>query len=219
MDRVLEPEQMDDEAQSRAYAKADFSASNQRFVDGLVQHFGSYLHRVVDLGCGPADVDIRLARAVPEAVITAVDGSAPMIALARHAVSASGLSSRITVLEGVLPGLALDVNAFDAVVSKDLLHHLPDPSVLWDEIGRLGRRGAAVSVMDLIRPDTVDAAREIVETAAGGEDPILRQDFLNSLCAAFTLEEVIGQLRVAGLAHLEVTRSGDRHLLVRGVLS
>jgi SAM-dependent methyltransferase len=100
--------------------------------------------------------------------------------------------------------------AFDAVLSKDLLHHLPDPSVLWDEVRRLGRSGAAVYVMDLIRPDTADAAREIVETVAGEEDPTLRQDFFNSLCAAFTIEEAIGQLRVAGLDHLEVTRSGDR---------
>jgi ubiquinone/menaquinone biosynthesis C-methylase UbiE len=219
MDRVLERELMDDEAQSRAYANADFSASNQEFVDGLTQHFRPYLRRVVDLGCGPGDVDVRLARAVPEAGVIAVDGSAPMIALARNAVSASGLASRVTVIEGVLPGLTLDAHAFDAVLSKDLLHHLADASMLWDEVRRLGRRGALVYVMDLIRPDTPHAARDIVETVAGKEDPILRQDFFNSLCAAFTIEEVIGQLRAAGLDHLEVTRSGDRHLLVRGVLS
>jgi ubiquinone/menaquinone biosynthesis C-methylase UbiE len=219
MDRILEPELMDDEAQSRAYAKADFSASNQRFVDGLAQHFASCLQQVVDLGCGPGDVDVRIARAAPQAIISAVDGSAPMVALARNAARASGLASRIAVVQGVLPGLPFDAHTFDAVLSKDLLHHLPDPSVLWDEVRRLGRSGAAVYVMDLIRPDTPDAAREIVETVAGEEDPILRQDFFNSLCAAFTIEEAIGQLRVAGLDHLEVTRSGDRHLLVRGVLS
>lgn len=219
MERVLEPELMDDEAQSRAYAKADFSASNQRFVDGLAQQFRPHLQRVVDLGCGPGDVDIRLAGAVPEAVITAVDGSAPMVALARSAVDASGLAARITLLEGVLPGLPLDPHAFDAVLSKDLLHHLPDPSALWHEVRRLGRSGAVMYVMDLIRPDTSDAANDIVETVAGKEDPILRQDFFNSLCAAFTIEEVLDQLRVAGLHHLDVTRSGDRHLLVSGVLS
>ena len=32
MERVLEPELMDDELQSIAYAKADFSTSNQLFV-------------------------------------------------------------------------------------------------------------------------------------------------------------------------------------------
>ena len=219
MDRVLEPELMDDEAQSRAYAKADFSASNERFVAGLVQRFRPQLRDIVDLGCGPADVDIRLARAVPEARITAVDGSAPMIALARRAVIAAGLDANIALVEGVLPDLPLHRHGFDAVLSKDLLHHLRDPSALWSEVRRLGRRGAVVYVMDLIRPDTPDAARDIVETVAGKEDPILRQDFFNSLCAAFTIEEVVGQLRMAAFHQLEVIRSGDRHLLVRGVLS
>ena len=53
MDRVLEPELMDNERQSIAYAKADFSASNQHFVDGLIRDFPGHLHRAVDIGCGP----------------------------------------------------------------------------------------------------------------------------------------------------------------------
>jgi ubiquinone/menaquinone biosynthesis C-methylase UbiE len=219
MDRVLEPELMDDDAQSRAYANADFAVSNQRFVDGLVNEFGSSLRRVVDLGCGPADVVLRLARAAPHAAITAVDGSAPMIALARDAVRAAGAGGQITLLEAVLPGLPLDAQAFDAVLSKDLLHHLADPSALWREVVRVGRPGAVVYVMDLIRPDTPDAARAIVDAAAGAEAAILQQDFFNSLCAAFTIEEVTAQLHATRLDHLEVTRSGDRHLLVSGRLS
>jgi len=218
MNRVLEPELMDDEAQSRAYAKADFSASNQRFVDGLVHDFRSHLRRVVDLGCGPGDVVLRLARAATDAGIIAVDGSAPMIALARDAVRRAGLDARIDLLEGILPGLPLDTHAFDAVLSKDLLHHLPDPSVLWHEVARLGRAGAAVYVMDLIRPDTPEIARGIVHAVASREDDILQQDFFNSLCAAFTIDEVTSQLQAAGLERLNLTRSGDRHLLVSGCL-
>lgn len=218
MNRVLEPELMDDEAQSRAYAQADFGTSNQRFVDGLVLQFRPHLHRVVDLGCGPGDVDVRLSRAVPDALITAVDGSGPMVALARGAANAARLGHRISVIESVLPNLPLDPNSFDAVLSKDLLHHLPDPSALWREVKRLGRAGAAVYVMDLIRPATPDAARQIVQTVAGNEEPILREDFFNSLCAAFTMEEVIDQLRAVDLDHLQVTRSGDRHMVVHGVL-
>ena len=39
MKRTLEPELMDDEQQSAAYAEADFSTSNQFFVDSLVRDF------------------------------------------------------------------------------------------------------------------------------------------------------------------------------------
>lgn len=216
MDRVLEPELMEDVAQSRAYAQADFAASNQLFVDTVVRRFPG-VRAVIDLGCGPGDVDIRLARALPQASIAAVDGSGPMIALGKEAVRAAGLDSRIAFVHGVIPNLPLEAHAFDAVLSKDLLHHLPDSSALWREILRLGRPGAAVCVMDLIRPDTAGDARRIVETVAANESPILRDDFFNSLRAAFTVDEVCDQLRSMRL-DLHVERAGDRHFLVHGVL-
>jgi len=217
MQRVLEPELMDDDAQARAYARADFSASNQMFVDGFVRECPAHLGTVVDLGCGPGDIDIRLVRAAPAVAITAVDGSQPMLAIADRAIRSAGVESRITLLHGVLPGLPLDAHAFEAVLSKDLLHHLPDPLVLWNEIGRLGRPGAAVYVMDLVRPATREDAQRIVDAVAPHEDPILRQDFLNSLCAAFTVAEVGDQLLEARL-DLQVAQVTDRHMLIRGSL-
>ena len=86
---------------------------------------------------------IRLARAVPDLHITAIDGSAPMIALARAAIRAAGLETRVTVVQGYIPGVSLQDHGSDAILSKDLLHHLPDPSALWSEIARLAqaRRG------------------------------------------------------------------------------
>jgi ubiquinone/menaquinone biosynthesis C-methylase UbiE len=217
MQRILEPELMDDEPQSIAYAKADFSTSNQLFVDFVVRTFPGLLHHVVDIGCGPGDVDVRLARAVPDAHITAVDGSAPMVGLAREAIRAAGLETRVTVLQQCIPGVSLPNHGSDAILSKDLLHHLPDPSVLWGEISRLARPGAAVAVMDLVRPATPEDARRIVDAVAADEDPILRKDFYNSLCAAFTLDELREQLLAAGLT-FEVTKVSDRHMLIGGIL-
>ena len=217
MERVPEPELMDDEAQSIAYAKADFSASNQMFVDGFIGECSAHLGAVVDLGCGPGDIDIRLARASRSIAITAVDGSPPMLAIAERAVRSAGLESRIRLLHGVLPGLPLEAHRFDAVVSKDLLHHLPDPRALWSEVARLGRPGGTVYVMDLVRPQNRESAQRIVDAVAPHEDPILREDFLNSLCAAFTVDEVAQQLRDVRL-DLQVARVSDRHMLITGSL-
>ena len=217
MERILEPELMDDEQQSVAYAEADFSTSNQFFVDSLVRDFPTHLRDIVDIGCGPADVVIRLANAVPGAVITALDGSAPMIALGRAAVGAARVDDRVTLLHARIPGPPPATQSFDAVLSKDLLHHLPDPQVLWSEVKRLGRSGAAVYVMDLVRPETPEAALAMVQDGAGSEDPILQRDFYNSLLAAFTLDEVRSQLSTAGL-DMTVALAGVRHMLIRGIL-
>jgi SAM-dependent methyltransferase len=218
MERVLEPELMDDELQSIAYAKADFSTSNQLFVDALNRDFPQLLRTAVDIGCGPGDVMLRLARTRPDLHITAIDGSAPMITLARSAVMAAGLGERITLMQGYVPGVELKARSFDAVLSKDLLHHVPDPSRLWTEIERLAAPGAVIYVMDLIRPPTREEAGRIVNRVAGREDPILREDFFNSLCAAFTVDELCAQVAAAGL-HLDVRQISDRHALVSGLTS
>jgi SAM-dependent methyltransferase len=217
MDRILEPEIMDGEAEAAAYAKADFSDSNDAFVSDIVTRFGAHLGRVADLGCGPADITVLLARAAAQARITAVDGSAAMLALARRNVDGANLGGRIELIHARLPGLDLPRQGFDLVLCKDMMHHLPDPQVLWSEIRRLARPGAAVCVMDLARPASTDEARAIVERVSANEDPILKEDFYNSLCAAFTADEVRAQLATAGLV-LPVSQLTERHLCVRGRL-
>ena len=139
------------------------------------------------------------------------------IALARKAVQTAGLHTRITAQQGYIPGLPFTEHSFDAILSKDLLHHLPDPMVLWSEARRLGRPGAAIYVMDLMRPQSAQAARDIVQTVAGDELPILKDDFYASLCAAFTPEEVKAQVKRSRLP-LEVTQVSERHMVIKGLL-
>jgi ubiquinone/menaquinone biosynthesis C-methylase UbiE len=217
MERVLEPELMTDEQQALAYAKADFSTSNQWYVEHLLADCPGQLGNILDIGCGPGDVMLRLASARPSVRITAIDGSNAMIELARKAVQSAGLQQRVTPLQGYVPGLPLEERSFDAILSKDLLHHLPDPMVLWSEARRLGRSGAAIYVMDLMRPESPQAAHNVVETVAPNELPILKADFYASLCAAFTLEETKGQVKQSGLP-LQVAQVSDRHMVISGVL-
>ena len=208
---------MDGEAEASAYARADFSDSNQWYVDHFTHDYPHHLAAIVDLGCGPADVPMRLARASKSAHVTAVDGSAAMLELARKAIHAAHLQSRITLQLGRVPGLALPERHFDAVLSKDMLHHLPDPQVLWSEARRLARPGGAVYVMDLMRPGSPLEAREIVERVSAHEHPLLKEDFYNSLCAAFTVDEVRAQLAAAGLP-LTVEQATARHMRIKGLI-
>ena len=207
---------MGDEEQAIAYAKADFSSSNQMFVERLLEGYSAALKNVLDIGCGPGDVPVRLARAKPPIAITAVDASEPMVRLARRAVHKAGLQKQIRVVKGQVPGLAFEAGDFDALLSKDLLHHLPDPAVFWAEVKRLTKKGMVVFVMDLLRPKTERQARSIVESVSGREPAILKRDFYDSLRAAFTLAEIRQQLRDASL-DFGAAQISERHLLVKGV--
>jgi ubiquinone/menaquinone biosynthesis C-methylase UbiE len=214
--RVLEPEIKDSE-QARAYSRTDFSASNQFFVDELLRDYSDALRNVIDIGCGPCDAMLRLAHARPNIQITAIDGSAAMIQLAREAVRSAGHEGRISPVQGYIPGLSFDERSFDGFLSKYLLHHLPDPMVLWNEARRLGKAGAVIYVMDLIRPATPARAQQIVEAVTPDDHPILKKDFFNSLCASFTIDEVKSQLREAGLP-LEITQISGLQMFIKGVL-
>lgn len=216
MNRVPEPEVMADPRQALAYARADFADVNQRFVDALVSRHPTLTGgRILDLGCGPADIPLRLASALPDAHVVAIDASPAMLALAREAAG-SRPECRLSLVCARVPRLPLSDRGFDAVISNSLLHHLSDGAALWRDVARLARPGGVVHVMDLFRPNSVEEARAIVEAAASDEDPLLKEDFFNSLLAAFTPEEVRDQLETAGLRHLGCAIVSERHLLVSG---
>jgi ubiquinone/menaquinone biosynthesis C-methylase UbiE len=218
MERVPEPELMDQQAQAEAYAQADFSVPHQAFVDHFRRLFPAHApRRILDLGCGAADISVRFARAWPQGQLTAIDGAPAMLRCARTAVRDAGLEARIVLHNLRLPDLAGISRDFDTVISNSLLHHLHDPTVMWRAIQSLALPGAAVLVMDLFRPPSCEAVDALVSAHAAAEPEILRRDFANSLCAAFRPNEVRAQLRQAGLA-FKVETVSDRHLLVHGMM-
>ena len=156
MDRTLEPELMENPAQVRAYAAADFSRENQGFVDRFREYFPDFSEgHVLDLGCGPADVTIRFAKAFPDVTVLGVDGSHAMLALGRRHVHEAGMDSRITLEKRYLPDTNLELKSFDGVISNSLLHHLADPGTLWRTAAAAAKPNGAVLIVDLLRPHMV----------------------------------------------------------------
>ncbi|MEO1266682.1 MAG: class I SAM-dependent methyltransferase [Myxococcota bacterium] len=219
MERILEPEVMDGPEQCHAYATADFKEPNKAFVGRFQAAFPDFRKgTLLDLGCGPADIPIRLCRLLPELHITAVDASAPMLDFAREAAHQAHVGDRLTLVQDHMPCTTLGTVHFDGIISNSLLHHLPDPDILWGDVVRYGAPGAALLVVDLMRPPSRAEAQRLMEMHSNNEPDVLRRDFYNSLLAAFTPEEVRTQLGGYGLHALTVTAISDRHLAVVGRL-
>lgn len=218
MDRILEPELMEDAAQVLAYADADFEMENQGFVDRFRQSFPDFSEgHVFDIGCGPGDIPIRLATALPACRVTGIDASAPMIRLAEKAVAEAGLGYRVTFRCERFQVIA-GSNLADAVISNSLLHHVPNPLEFWNRLRQLVKPGSPVLVMDLLRPESPEAARAIVDRYAADEPEILRRDFYNSLLAAFTDDEIASQLARLNFTRLLIDVIDDRHWVAGGVI-
>lgn len=217
MQRIPEPELMEDEAQARAYAEADFEAPHSAFIELFQQNFPTLNVSgwVLDLGCGPADISVRFARAYPECEVHGVDAAAAMLGFGDKAIQQANLGHRVQLFAGYLPGAELPRQRYDVVISNSLLHHLADPMTLWQVINTHAAAAAPVFIMDLMRPASVEQARALVAEYAAEEPPVLQHDFYHSLLAAYTPEEVEQQLRLQALP-FKVTVVSDRHLVVSG---
>jgi ubiquinone/menaquinone biosynthesis C-methylase UbiE len=221
MDRIPEPELMDDPAQALAYARADFEQPHSQFITQFRACFPDWRGHghVLDLGCGPGDICQRFARAFPNTHIHGIDAAPAMLHIGREDLRAAQLDDRVELIKGYLPGALLPREHYDAVISNSLLHHLHDPQALWKSILRHAVSGAPVFVMDLRRPASRDEATALVESYAAGEPEVLRTDFHNSLLAAYRLDEIAVQLHLAEIDWLHVEALGDRHLIAYGYRS
>ncbi len=216
MERVLEPEIMDGEEQVQAYAQADFAQENQWFVDQFLNNFSDFREGVVlDLGCGPADILIRLARACPSMKFIGLDASEPMITRAQAAVEEAKLTDRIQFISQKFQDLQLP-EPVDAIISNSLVHHIPNPFKFWYALKQLAKSGSPVLVMDLVRPETIEDAQALVDQYAANEPEQLRRDFYNSLLAAFTEDEVAAHLAEMNHSRMLIDVPDDRHWIVTG---
>jgi trans-aconitate methyltransferase len=217
MNRILEPELMEGEAQSRAYAQADFEQPNSHFLYLLQEQIETdFQGYVLDLGCGSGDITIRVARAYPKCIIHGLDGSAAMLKYARELLALEPVTcqQRVKFIQGIIPQEKLPRARYDLIISNSLLHHLHEPNNFWLTIKKYSGDNTPILVMDLLRPATAAAASRLVETYARNEPEILQRDFYNSLCAAFEISEIETQLKQANLEHLSVRQVSDRHVLI-----
>jgi ubiquinone/menaquinone biosynthesis C-methylase UbiE len=214
MERTPEPELMDEQEQAAAYAAADWSGSHGKIPGYFRERFPQFTGgHVIDLGCGPADVTIRFVKAFPQVTAVGVDGSEAMLAFGRQHVHAARLDARITFENRYLPDAALESREFDAVICNSLLHHIADPVRLWRTAVLCARPGAPVLIVDLLRPPDHETAVRLVNEHAQDAPPVLERDFIASLHAAYTVDEVQQQLRAARLSEFQVDRVDELHLV------
>ncbi|MFD1747583.1 class I SAM-dependent methyltransferase [Rhizobium helianthi] len=218
--RVPEPEYMTEEEEI-CYAAADYSIPHEALAQEVVKVAAGKPRRVVDLGCGPGDVLLRIRRHAPDWDLTGADISPRMLAIARDAQEErlAADTRRIHWLLTNGRNLACADGSFDVVMSNSVLHHVADAVQFWREIRRIAEEGAHVFVRDLRRPPDEATARALVSKHVGGESQVVQAHYLSSLRSSYTCAEVRSQLAAARIGGLEVRELEDRYLTVGGCLS
>lgn len=213
MQRILEPEFMDTAQEAELYAAMDHGDANRSFVDHVLD-LGVAQGEVLDIGTGPGDIPILLAQRAPEARIVAVDAAEQMLILARRKVADARLDDRITLRRADAKDLPFEDEAFDAVISNTILHHIPEPVAMLREAYRVLQPYGVLCIRDLCRPDSEDAARALVERHAAGANEEQRKLLFDSLRASLTLAEARAAVAAAGIPGATVAMTSDRHYTI-----
>jgi len=130
--------------------------------------------RLLEVGCGPGQLSIRLARQ-HGLEVTGLDLDPAMISRARANAhrAGNGQGRRPSFLVGDVAALAFPDRSFDLVISTLSMHHWADPAAGLAEIGRVLRPGGRALVWDF-RPGAVPFHSHVPDPAEHTRGAALR---------------------------------------------
>ena len=212
MRRIPEAELMESPEQAHAYSRADFSESNDIFVNNLFTLTKiSDETKILDLGCGDGEIPIKILKK-QTCDITAVDGSEAMLA-EFHKKLYINKTNNLKVIKSYINDKLLIGHKFDIIINNSLIHHISDISSFWQNLIRLVSDDGIILCMDLKRPDDESSLNKLLQVY-GGNDLTLKSDFENSLRASYTIEEVKAQLNMINKISFTIKSVSDRHFFV-----
>lgn len=143
---------------------------------------------VLEIGSGPGELALEVARRLPGGEVVGVDLAAAMIDRASERARAERLDQRVRFQLADAAALPLANDSFDVVVSTLSLHHWSDPAAVFAEIARVLRPGGVALIYDL-RPFAY-TRHELEVFMAGGPFegvPVEREAVGSALLAVFVV--------------------------------
>lgn len=154
-ERIPSIESLDDPEMAQGFgfvSKTPQMRLLRRFVaQRTVELFSQSSGTVVDLGCGPGWLVIKLARRAPGLHVVGVDLSDEMLMQGEDNARRAGVSERVSFRKGDAQQIPFPDGSVDMVVSTFSLHHWSEPVAMLNEVARVVRPGGAFLIFDLRR--------------------------------------------------------------------
>lgn len=218
MKRKPEAEVMGGEDEVCAYS----SAAAQKHLEALDNVFVDHVLSLsapenplsglwLDVGCGPGNIALKLARRRPRGLVVGIDCSRNMVKAALRAARESGLESKTFFQQGDADQIPFADGAFDMVFSNSVLHHLSNPGKTLEEMLRVVKPEGMVVVRDLRRPSRL-AYPWHVRWHGRHYSGIMKRLFEDSVRAAYTPGELAGMLCGSGMPKARIFREDGSHM-------
>ena len=153
----------------------------------------------VDLGTGPGSLARAVAVRCPALVVVGLDISLPMTRLARDRIAAEGIPNVAFVVADV-HHLPFRIQSLAAIISHGAMHHWRRLAQALAEIKRALAAEGLLYLSDLTRT----APDDVVQHIAALLNPKQARAFVNSVHAAYTIEELAQVTAEAGLKTIRV---------------
>ena len=229
MERVPEPELMEEKEQVISYDEADFSEGEVNLINQINQ----YLLKknislgekdlIVDLGCGPGNISEKLAIKWPNTAVVGIDGSKEMILRAEYNKSISNNQKKLKNLRYICSDIKdIKSNNFlfkkriSLLVSNSLIHHITNLEDFFNTIRSLSSNTTVNFHKDLKRPLDEKSALDLKARCATKYNEILTNDYYASLRASYTFKELKSFTLENDLSSLDVFEEGENYLIVYG---
>ena len=229
MERVPEPELMEEKEQVISYDEADFSEGEVN----LINQINYYLLRknislgekdlIVDLGCGPGNISEKLAIKWPNTEVVGIDGSKEMILRAEYNKNISTNQKKLRNLRYVCSEIK-DIKSTNFLLNRDisllvsnsLIHHITNLEDFFNTIRSLSSNFTVNFHKDLKRPLDEKSAIKLKAQCSTKYNEIFTNDYYASLRASYTFKELKNFTLENDLSSLDVFEEGDNYLIVYG---
>ena len=223
--RVPEPEVMDDSGEVVAYSSAAAQSYLNQIDDTFVARAVRLVNRrergrALDIGTGPGQIVVKLARQLTRWKFVAVDRSSHMIAEAAANLVAAGpdLAGRVEFQIADANALPFPDATFDLIFCNSVLHHMFEPERLLAEMARVAKPRGAVLLRDLRRPNRY-VHRWHVRRHGRHYSGKMRELYEASVRAAYIAPELQRLVEASRLARVRVFNDASTHIGIERPIS
>jgi ubiquinone/menaquinone biosynthesis C-methylase UbiE len=209
---------MDSSDEVEVYNSAAAEAHLERIDNTFVEHVLRLLPSsprlellALDIGCGPAQIPIKLLKRLPNLEMVALDGAPNMLRAAQQNARRAGVADRMHFVLGNSKALPFPTGAFSLVTCNSMLHHVREPLLLLSEIRRVAASGTAILLRDLRRPAFPVQGLHVWWHRRKYKG-LMRRLFAASVGASYTAEEIGIMLRTVPIPDARVFQYKGAHI-------